>query len=403
MSVININIDRDWKQSLLLNPALPLTLYFCISTLLALIAQKLTVNHPAYWIFAYLGICFLAQARIPRLVTVDFFFLGFVAVVFLSWMESKYTGGTKTLVLLLSSMIIPWVAARTFREADVQRFVAFSAISGGIAILVYFASMPFMDSTDLLWERVMFLGGAAYGVIGPTIGVLAVVSAVYLLRFNSLYAWAALPVAVVVIVHMGGRGMLVALLSTLLAACLIVRHQWKRKAMILGVVVVSLLVGLALVPNSRLSHFARLGWETSTSPNRAVNNTIAERRGLYGEAFTQFITHPLTGVGTGRFGVESSLKEPLTTPHSTVFQVLAELGLLGAVPFFLLGAVLLLFAVRLLASDYQIGALIAALWMYFVIYDQISANYITSLRYYLLSALLVTTYLHANKFFPRSP
>ena len=220
---------------------------------------------------------------------------------------------------------------------------------------------------------------------------------------------------------MGGRGMFVSVLVALVAGCAFLRQStWQRKIAVVLVVLVSSIVGLASVPKPRLDHFGRLQellnislptpeqraalWAMNFElgiPGRALNDTVAVRVELYREAVELFLRKPVTGAGTGRFGLESCCfaeSIALTTPHSTVLHVLSELGVSGAAPFVVLNLMLLGIAwrvIRVQSSDptLHLACVVAAAWVYIVIYDQISANYLSSLRYYLFSGLLVTLYV----------
>ena len=126
--------------------------------------------------------------------------------------------------------------------------------------------------------------------------------------------------------------------------------------------------------------------------NKSLNDTIAERLLLFQAALHMFLAHPLAGVGVGRFALESGLSAAWTTPHSTLFHVASELGVAGAVPFVFLNLVLLRLAFRARRGE-AMTSVAGAAWFYFLIYDQISANYLTSLRFYLFAGLLVSTSL----------
>jgi O-antigen ligase len=305
-------------------------------------------------------------------------------------MTSGYTGGSRTISLLLTSAVIPWATVRVFQDRDVARFLQCVALFGAAACLVVIIlAIPFVSETDV-WERMTLLGGVAYGNIGPTIGLLAVMSGIYLMRENMRAAWIALAASVIAIVHMGGRGMLASMLLTFLLGSLVIASGWKRKLAVFGVVFVAAVIGLAGISKARSDHFLRLAFHIE-SPHRAVDDTLAERTELYRAAGRLFLDKPLTGVGTGRFGLETWLNQELTTPHSTAFHVISELGLAGAVPFLALNLMLLFLAFR--ARNATLSSVVAAVWIYFVLFDQISANYLSSLRYYLFSALLLAVSL----------
>jgi O-antigen ligase/polysaccharide polymerase Wzy-like membrane protein len=387
--MIRAEFPHEGRFDWLLNPATPLAIYFSLSTMLAELAPYVGIAHPAYWIFGYLGACvaWRLRERPAGIDPVDLVFLAFIAVILVSWTQTGYTGGRRTLVLITASALIPWVAARVLRAPDVGRFLEFIGSFGAFVCLLYVVAIPVFQVSDL-WERVELLGGAAYGIIGPTVGLLAVMAGTYLMREHSRAVWAAMPLTVLVIVHMGGRGMYVSMIFALLFASLFIDSGWKRKLAVWGAVLVSTLVSAVVIPGARLENFLRLGF-TIPAPDRAVDDTIAERVRLYGKAFELFLQHPLAGVGTGRFGLESWLHEELTTPHSTVFQVISELGLAGAVPFAALNVMLFVTALKASRAT-LICSVVASAWIYFAVFDQISANYLSSLRYYLFAALLVT-------------
>ena len=388
----SVPYTERWQdlRGLALTPAAPLAAYFCLSTMLSLISPHIHVQHPAYWIFAYIGACAVVRLRhvVPSLSAVDLAFAAYLTVIALSWISSGYTGGTRTALLLLSSAIIPWCVVRIFTKADIELFRRATAIFGGVTTACYLVAIPFLGDRAP-WERVTFEGGVAYGVVGPTVGLLAMMSAIYLMREKLRLAWYMLGGAVIVIVHMGARGMLLSLYATVLLACAFVAAPWKRKVKVWVVILCATAMGIAIIPLARMHHFLRLAYDID-APERSVGDTIAIRLKLYGQALELFLERPLTGVGVGRFGLHTDLHEELTTPHSTLFQVLAELGLPGAVAFALLNACLLWLAFR--ARNVTIACVVAGAWIYFAIFDQISANYLTTLRYYLFAALLVTVY-----------
>jgi O-antigen ligase len=375
----------DW---LVVSPAVPLALYFFLSTMLSFVAAYAGIEHPAYWIFGYLGICaawHLRHVR-PRIHPIDVVFLVFLAVIALSWLRTGLTGGQRTALHLLSSALIPWAVARVLRESDIALFVRLTALFGGAITLSYLAAIPVLGNTAA-WERVIFKDSVAYGVIGPAVGLLAVMTAIYLMREKLNVAWVALAACVIAIVHMGARGMLVSLLTTLFLGSWFIDSDWRRKAAVWAVVLVSTMVAFTFIPEARLHHFLRLAYDIEAL-DRSVDDTVALRWVLYRQAFELFLAMPLAGTGAGRFGLHTPLNEELTTPHSTLLHVLAELGLLGAVPFAAFNLLLLWLAFR--ARTRTLACVVAAAWVYFAVFDQISANYLSTLRYYLFSALLVS-------------
>ena len=387
---------QRWRElkRIALAPAAPLAAYFCMSTMLSFIAPYLIVQRPAYWIFVYIGACALVQLGrvVPRVSAIDLAFAAFIAVIALSWISTGFIGGSRAALLLVSSALIPWCVVRLFTEPDISLFLRVIAVFGGVTTVCYLAAIPFLGDRSA-WERVTFEGNVAYGVVGPTVGLLAVMSAIYLMREKLNIAWLMLASSVIAIVHMGARGMLLSLFATVLVACAFVPVHWTRKVKVWSVILCATAIGVAIIPLARMHHFLRLAYDID-APDRSIDDTIAIRLKLYRQAFELFMEWPLTGVGAGRFGLHTSLNEELTTPHSTIFQVLAELGVLGVIAFAVLNTYLLWLAFR--ARNRTIGSLVAAAWIYFAIFDQISANYFSTLRYYLFAALLVSVFFFAR-------
>src|SRR3989442_5468682 len=182
-----------------------------------------------------------------------------------------------------------WAAVRLFHESDIVRFLQIIGLFGSAVCLFYLLAIPFLQISDV-WERVTFLGGSAYGAIGPTVGLLAVISGIYLMRENSKIAWTALPISVIVIIHMGGRGMFISMFLAFLLGCLFIDSDWKKKASVLGVVLVSTVIAFMVIPTARLDHFLRLGFHIDAA-NRSVNDTITERLELYRQAVDLFLAN----------------------------------------------------------------------------------------------------------------
>ena len=383
---------RDYLDWVIVTPAVPLAAYFCLYTMLGQLAPYLAVPHPAYWILGYLGVCvawrFWHEGAYAH--PIDLVLLAFVGVILASWAATGYAGAARTLPLLAASMLIPWIAVRSFGEDDVRRFLMYVGGFGAAICAAYLLAIPLLEMSGNVWERVTFAGGSAYGIIGPTVGILAVMSGSYLLHEDSRTALVTLFVAVLVMVHMGARGMFVSMFLAFAVLSLMVRSERRRKARVWLVVACASLLASTIIPQARLHHFLRLGMDLEAA-DRSVNDTIAERLEQFREALQLFLAHPWTGVGAGRFGLETGIGEPLTTPHSTLFHVISELGLAGAVPFAIFNFILLALVWR--ARTATLPCVVAAIWIYFAFYDQISANYLTSLRYYLFSGLLVTASL----------
>ena len=122
---------------LVATPAIPLAVYFCLYTMLELLAPYFGVQRPAYWILGYLGICvawrlLYGQVQIHL---VDVVLVTFIFVILGSWIATGRTGGARMLSLLLASTLIPWSAVRVFRESEIRRFLQYVAGFGAAIVM----------------------------------------------------------------------------------------------------------------------------------------------------------------------------------------------------------------------------------------------------------------------------
>jgi len=109
-------------------------------------------------------------------------------------------------------------------------------------------------------------------------------------------------------------------------------------------------------------------------------DSVNVRELLYREAVAMFLSHPLVGVGATKFGEYSCWSKVGSYPHSTVLQVLAELGLLGGGVFVMcyLFAFRAQFRLAILSKDeHSVHAIVGAfaLLILFFAADQIYGNY----------------------------
>ncbi|MBU1425713.1 MAG: O-antigen ligase family protein [Gammaproteobacteria bacterium] len=122
-------------------------------------------------------------------------------------------------------------------------------------------------------------------------------------------------------------------------------------------------------------------------------NSPATRVRYYANAIKLFKAAPWLGIGAGNYGFEScGVKEDFASPHSTLLQVLAELGLLGAAVYLLLIGMTLhkLLGIMKYGAERQrlMGRMLASIWFFFLLMDQISGNYFTGFHLYAVAGLI---------------
>lgn len=92
------------------------------------------------------------------------------------------------------------------------------------------------------------------------------------------------------------------------------------------------------------------------------SNSVSDRLNYLKSSVTMWRLHPLTGSGAGTFGAvhppyQIRVVSAATNPHNIIAQVLAELGLPGAVLLVVLASVLLLGCLRSAAAQAELAAL----------------------------------------------
>ena len=138
--------------------------------------------------------------------------------------------------------------------------------------------------------------------------------------------------------------------------------------------------------------------EASCQPFKEGNNSVAIRWVLYSEAMAMFQEHPYIGVGASRFG-ERSCIGPGGYPHSTMLQGFAELGLMGGG---LVAGLLVLAGVTLArpflpgrqGSNWSADVFVLALFIMFVVADQIYGNYFMSVGTWLMAGIAASIRAH---------
>jgi O-Antigen ligase len=105
----------------------------------------------------------------------------------------------------------------------------------------------------------------------------------------------------------------------------------------------------------------------------SVKDSISDRWVHYQTALAIFLSSPLAGVGANRYG-HYSCTGPGWFPHSTILQVLAELGILGALVYgLLILAAVYAILQRYFSSDHLMTKVIAG-WVLAYLAFQLATN-----------------------------
>lgn len=137
--------------------------------------------------------------------------------------------------------------------------------------------------------------------------------------------------SVFLLIRSGARGPVISFLLTLFVYILWLGNLSKRiKLWILGGGGALLLVAYSLIPDATINFYQVL-LDPNTSPTQnPTANSIQERMFLMDLAITEFMEHPILGVGTG------NSSGGVGYPHNSLIEVAAELGLIGLVIFLIL-------------------------------------------------------------------
>jgi len=241
-------------------------------------------------------------------------------------------------------------------------------------------------------------------------------------RYRLIFLYGLVGIATVFLVWVTARGWLLAGLVGVSVACLSARHRFffVRTGLLAAVLA---MVGLSMVALPKLEpQFGRLYAESvdlssqpvfysgggrqilgeavpilgeaSCQPIKEGVNSIAIRWVLYQEAMAMFLENPIFGVGAARFG-EQSCTGPKGFPHSTIFQVLAELGVSGGgmlIGMLIIAAVTLLRRIlsNMHRANWSTDAFSLAFLAMFLGADQIYGNYFLSVASWMMLGIVAS-------------
>ncbi|MEE8261287.1 MAG: O-antigen ligase family protein [Gammaproteobacteria bacterium] len=343
-------------------------------------------------------------AGIPRLrvTVIDWFFAAFLWVILASITFHGFLGKEAFLLYFSVFMLGPYVCARLLSEAGIGKLLRYTVLLGivGLPFLVW--EVILVAETYANSDRMVLFGRYfAPGVAGLLIGSLVVLAVALILRpgIRSLDKRALVVFTVIILpaiwvaVYMGARGPVVATLLIIFG--LVAFAHWLKlahRALLLSMLTACVLLAVQTLPEARIDLYKQM----YTSTEEAGNSPMI-RRSLYLDAIAMSTESPVHGVGAGNFGIyASSFQDYLGSPHSSLLHVLSELGIIGGLIF---GGLIfatfmkltrLYWGARVSLETRVIAWLLGALWAFYVVHDQFSGNYFSSMPFYLLTGCVAT-------------
>jgi O-Antigen ligase len=366
------------------------------------------------------------QRHILPVTAFDVLFAGFALLVSASLAsQGGFLGASGQYARYLPFMvIIPYLCGRLMRVSDIALFMRATLIAGMTMLPLLLMDRFTSPERGRRWP---FFGQDHGALLAGALLVVALIAlCVRILdcrnpgeknnQSRQLFLYGLIGLVTIFLVWVTARGWLLAGLVGVAVTCLSARQcsVWRRVGLLAAVLAIAglsltalpnldprfgRLYSLAMDKSSRLEYIlggpklalgdARpvLG-EASCKPFKRGVNSIAIRWVLYQEAIAMWSENPIFGVGAARFGAQSCTG-PMGFPHSTILQGFAELGLIGGG---LLAGLLALAAVTLVrpflpirqGSTWSVDAFVLALFVVFVVGDQLYGNYFMSVGTWLM-------------------
>lgn len=387
------------------------------------------VAHPAwpFWILvgaisAALAVTNIAQIRFRA---ADTLFASFVGLVITSFVLAGYSSSQEFSQRLFLWCVGPYLCGRVL--GNYARFPLLRGLYAVAALYLILIGIEFIQRPELFGASDRFylfpvedqgIGGGGDPTqynIGLTLGATWVISLAALIvggRSNvlsqgsrrRLHLIAVVVVIPVTLLVAGSRNSIVAMLMTAaVVAAMASSVSWIKKVGWLGTAIVIFSVVFPFLPEARQTFldeittaFGALGsFSTTMSSCSDADGSILNRVVLLNEAWRLFNTAPLLGIGAGNFGLQwCGSPTEFGGPHSIMFQVLAEEGVVGTTLF--LSLIIVIFrsfsrrakATAISESGDVWG--VFAVWVFVFIQTQFSGNMFYDFHLFLLSGLLVS-------------
>lgn len=251
-----------------------------------------------------------------------FLFAGYM-IVTIAWAPDWEMGVKKgTELLLIAVLTVAFTTLLTTLDAR----VILEAFWRGMLVLAgvnAFAMLAFGLSDYLSPARKTALGGGP-NVFGRMMGMLCLISLVYVLRKQRVWLW--LPVsalAILLVVLSGSRGALLASAVGILALLCLERVRFSRLAAMFALVVALSIPLLYLTP---MGNIARQVYTTRVLQLTFGQGYSAGRDDIYALAVETGLKHPFFGIGLAGFAATNAEG---FYPHNLFLEIFSEGGIIG--------------------------------------------------------------------------
>jgi O-antigen ligase len=398
---------------LVVNPVFLALILLFLSPIWGMISDLITIPYPYYYspvvsiaVAIYFSIYVFNNKPIYLSVKenfsiVDMALILFVIILvannrFLRWDD----GILRLYIFTISRICAPYLLGRLFVNEQIKQFIRYALplcllfVIGLILTELFYG--PYNGES-----RARIFGYPAYFTVGDSVGFFLVATSVielfyvYNSHFMKLINGFAIVSSVFVIVHMGARGMLIASLLAIFYICLF-GNIIRRYLFLLLLIIISLFVSFATLPHSRTEHYENLAkflFPFIQLTPATSNESIEIRESYVHDTIDVLKKNTILGNGTGN----SDMNNKFASPHSTLLQALAELGIVGFAVFLILNIRFGMLFHRVIScranssSEFPVNKVVAAMWAFALLKDQFSGNYFNSIQYFFLSGLLVTT------------
>jgi O-antigen ligase len=418
--MLTSNLLKDAMGKAVRGPALPLALlvngsFFYFAGFYALDLKPFSYLTGCYYILLIFWalVLLVREAKgklLFRIHAVDVLFSLFVAIVLGSILLHGVQGHSKQLLYILVLVVLPYFCGRVCRLDNVMPFMV-AIIATSIAGLLFAVFNTVAEPKVVLsWVRPVFFGfNHTTLLLGFLLGTLIVLAVVHLLFEKNneplsvrVIAWCTIAVSLFSLIFIACRGALLAgLVTSLLFIIMAYWVSWRRRLLIAFGLAALTVTAYGVMPKpaaqmrQALLPVLEVRSEKFINCNQIKNsqNSAEIRLFLWGEAVRFFKESPFIGIGAGRFGDRSCLKNGF--PHSPLIQAFAELGLVGGALFLAYIGVIfcgLLSIIRNSQFDEMERRLVSyvfALWFLYLLISNLYGDYFRDTSFSLSSGIAV--------------
>lgn len=385
------------------------------------------IEHPA-WLFWGLLVAGVTTAILRgvssiKLTILDIAMISFVAVLVASSLVRGLGSPSQSLYYIAAFILLPFLAGRLLDTGGITRFL--KAI-----ICIVFAAIPLvgigllnLPESELTSDRISALfitydslnvaGVSTIPFVSTAFGLLLVLMVSSSTRpkhwnWRLSFSTACMCIAIWFLMFAGTRGGIFSALLVSIVLLAVAHASISRRIGLLLILLSAMAISWMALPNERKAHFGQVSsiqkdagpiqkeagpiQKDEDSICNIYGNSPATRLHYYASALKLFLGSPWLGIGAGNYGFKyCGSSGAFISPHSILLQVLAELGLSGAMVYLMLMGITLYSLIRTMMRDSgqrrQISWMLISIWLFFFLQDQISGNYFTSFHFYATTGL----------------